>query len=165
MGFWGSFVIAQPATALADHPLISSLGGDVDLSTGAPGTWQAVSIHAADLDASSLVLQDLVDATAAAAMVAIVADSDFARVTALSPDGSGWETVINPEGAAAYGVMVDSVTLADAPGEAVAWADAAGAYGADVVTVAQVLNAQHTFAEEGVMELAQALGIWSSTTV
>ena len=161
MGFWGSLVLAQPATTLAEHPLITALGGDVDLSTGLPGGWQAVMIHAADFDATSLVLPRLVDATARAAMVAIVADSDFAHVRALAPDGSSWEGVINSECAAGYGLPVDSLSLADAPEAALGWAAAAGIAVSDPAGVAIALKNEHTFAEEGVLELAKALGAWS----
>jgi len=161
VGFWGSLVLAQPATTLAEHPLITALGGDVDLSTGLPGGWQAVMIHAADFDATSLVLPRLVDATARPAMVAIVADSDFAHVRALAPDGSSWEGVINPECAAEYGVTVDSVPRSEAPEAALGWAAGAGVTVSDPTGVGLALKKAHTFAEEGVLELAKALGAWS----
>jgi hypothetical protein len=160
VGFWGSLVMAQPTTSLGEHPLIAALGGDLDLSTGIPDGWQGVMIHAADFDATSLLLARLVEATARPAMIAIVADSDFAQITALAPDGSSWEAVINPESAADYGVIVDSVSLADSPGEAERWAGAAGVTVPDPAGVGRALNSEHTFAEDGVIELAKALGVW-----
>jgi hypothetical protein len=94
-------------------------------------------------------------------MIAIVVDSDFAHVSALAPDGSSWEAVINPEGAAGYGLPVEAVSISDAPRTALAWADAAGVSVPDPAEVVTALTKHHTFAEEGVVELAKALGAWS----
>jgi hypothetical protein len=160
VGFWGTFVVGRPSTPLADHPLIASLGGEVEpMENDAPG-WQSVSVHGADPAASAALLDALVADTGAPALLAVVVDSDFAHIDALATNGARWASLINRECAADYGIQ-DGRTETDAAADAVVWAASAGITVANPAALAVVLGGDHTFAEEGFADLAGALGVWT----
>jgi hypothetical protein len=157
--------------------LIAGLGGDVDQSMGSPGGWQVVRVHAADPVASAELLLPMVAESNGPVLVATVADSDFALVTAATPDGASWQAVLNPAAAAGYGFAMEAADLdefdmpddmrealtppdkADMVAAATLWARAAGS-AADTHAVAAALEVDHTFAEESVVQLCSALGVW-----
>lgn len=160
MGFWGSYLIARTDGPLAEHAAVTALGGDIDLTVGTGGGWQVVAVHAADPTETGGALAALLASTGAPALAAIVADSDFASVTARSPGGADWDTVVNPQGAASYGFPIapadDAVVAA-----AAAWAEEAVGSPSDPAALRTALLTENVFAEESLQQLGRALGVWA----
>ncbi|GIE74981.1 hypothetical protein Aph02nite_09310 [Actinoplanes philippinensis] len=120
-----------------------------------PGGWYELQL---DGFPESGALREVVTATGAPALVAVVLDSDMAHVQALSPAGVAWAAYLHADNAEAFGAP----ELPHSPDEivdlAVAWSAEAG-LDADPETVRAALNAENTFAEETFAGLLAALGI------
>lgn len=178
MGFWGSYVVARSAEDLAESAPVAALGGEVAFARRRTDGWQVLAVSAADPLAAAALLPAVIDMTGAPALVASVLDSDFARVSADSPSGTGWAAVLNRSAAAGYGfpVGVDDVAgleavpdefavefaapdVAQTAASALRWAAEAGAV-ADPDAVLAALTAEATFVEDVLAQLGDALGVW-----
>lgn len=151
MGYSGGIYVAK-----AGRP--AALGGLAVLwEKEFPGGW-----HELQLDGfpESAALSEVVSETGAAALVAVVLDSDMAHVQALSPAGAGWAAYLHPDNAEAFGAPPLPHTPDEIAGLAVAWSAEAG-LNAEPDAVRAALSAKNTFAEETFTELLAALGISS----
>ncbi|MEV4280629.1 hypothetical protein [Actinoplanes xinjiangensis] len=149
MGYSGGIFVAK-----AERPApIGELGVLVEKSF--PGGW-----HELQLDGfpESSALREVVAATGAPALMAVVLDSDMAHVQALSPAGVGWAAYLHPGNAEAFGAP----PLPHSPDEivelATTWSAEAGLH-ADRDAVRAALTAKNTFAEETFTDLLTGLGI------
>ena len=180
MGFWGSYVFARSREDLSGLPEVQTLGGDVDLALRGDDGWQVLALHRANPVLAEAAVPALVAATGAPALVANVADSDFAHVIADTPAGVRWSAMLNRTMAAGYGFPVDGGLdeFGDLPGEllaefalpgvpeasasAVQWSAEGGAL-ADLAAVTAALTANDTFVEDVILDLGRALGVWPAT--
>ncbi len=120
-----------------------------------PGGW-----HELQLDGfpERSALHEVVTATGAPALVAVVLDSDMAHVEALSPAGVSWAAHLHPDNAESFGAPPLRHTPDEIADLAVAWSAEAG-LSADPEALRAVLTAKNTFAEETFTELLTALGV------
>ncbi|WP_433794677.1 hypothetical protein [Actinoplanes sp. CA-252034] len=149
MGYSGGIYVAKAErpTALSELTVL--------WEKSFPDGWYELQL---DGFPESSTLPEVVTATGAPALMAVVLDSDMAHVQALSPAGVAWAAYLHPDNAEAFGAPALPHSLDEMVDLAVAWSAEAG-LDADPETVRAALNAENTFAEETFAGLLAALGI------
>ncbi|MBP2474867.1 hypothetical protein JOF53_003739 [Crossiella equi] len=122
MGFTGSLILARTQVSLIDMlaPHEAELVGRRD------DHWQLAAVMGESPDIPGWAAE-LVEATAAPVLIAVVGDSDTALLLADSPDGHRWITVLNaPPDSAGRAAVADSRAMTAIAEAAVSWAAEAG---------------------------------------
>jgi hypothetical protein len=98
-----------------------------------------------------------------AALVCFVFDSDVAYAVAAGADGTGAQLVFNEPTAIGYGMdFLPFGRSAEAASDLAAWARAHAPKALEPGDARRILEAEHVFAEEGVAEIFELLGLtWS----
>ncbi|GAA3340052.1 hypothetical protein GCM10020358_26160 [Amorphoplanes nipponensis] len=152
MGYSGHVLIARGERPLSESGVLAPV--QVLHESGYAGGWQRAQLDG-DLPGA---LDALLAQTGAPALVAYIMDSDLADVSAASPGGVRWRAYLHQETAEDYGAPALPQSTDEVVTQALAWAAEAG-LAPDREAVRAALLAGHTFAEETLDELVEALGI------
>ncbi|MHA6758417.1 hypothetical protein [Streptacidiphilus sp. PAMC 29251] len=160
MGFSGDYVVARTDQPLLEVALFASGCaeghiGCLSACAPRPGGWQTIQVLHGLPNDGTRVLQALVEATAAPALIANVMDSDLCDVRGLGTSGVRWSTLLDPAMAADYGIRVSS----PGPVELIAqWAAEAG-FEADHDALRETLAKKaDPFVEDLLFELIDSCG-------
>ncbi|MBB4986647.1 hypothetical protein [Streptomyces nymphaeiformis] len=116
--------------------------------------WQVTDFA----EAGRRSLANLVQSVGAPAVMVSFLDSDVGFVEALTPDGNGWEGLLNRETAKSYEIPLERFPVESAVAGAIAWSVVAGLT-PDEEAVRQALTGSALFAEELSSALLVALGL------
>ncbi|MFE0130956.1 hypothetical protein ACFWY6_05120 [Streptomyces sp. NPDC059037] len=120
--------------------------------------WQVTDFA----DAGRRSLSTLVQRTGTPAVMVSFHDSDVGFVEALTPDGIGWEGLLNREMAESYEIPLEHFPIEPAVAGALAWSAAAGLT-PDEDAIRHTLTGSALFAEELSSALLVALGLPGAT--
>lgn len=107
-------------------------------------------------------LAALVRSTGTPAVMVSFLDSDVGFVEAVTPDGSSWEGLLNPDLAESYEIPLEHFPVEPAVAGALAWSAAAGLT-PDEAAIRNTLTGSALFAEELCSALLVALGLPGAT--
>ncbi|OKJ46877.1 hypothetical protein AMK27_39485 [Streptomyces sp. CB02009] len=141
------------------HQLMRAAGfTDIDDTEALADGWQVTDFA----DAGRCSLANLVQRTGTPAVMVSFLDSDVGFIEALTPDGDGWEGLLNREMAKSYEIPLEQFPVEPAVAGALAWSAAAGLT-PDEEAIRQTLTGSALFAEELSSALLIALGLPGAT--
>jgi hypothetical protein len=153
MGNWGGSVAARTDGDLRD--LMEAAGFDeVEDAEVLEDGWQVADFA----DAPERSLAALVGRTGTPALMVSFMDGDVGLVKGVTPEGHGWEGLLDRETAESYEIPLEEFPVERAVEGALAWSAAAGLT-ADAAVVEQALTESTLFAEELASLLYAGLGI------